>query len=171
MSDDKERRDDASLETPPIDLLEKAVADMFDGKNVGAAFWDSTLRDFRKALDAARRENVWEVVDVAFGSIISVSFEMFIRSQLAMRLRTEAFTQRRGGDYLPDVPEDVERVERSARFLLEAAERYAKVRHVTHLARRRDDPKMLYFDEEKEKIAARKSPGERGAKKAKGAEA
>lgn len=89
MSDEAAKADDAATETPPIELLEKAVADTLDGKNISATYWDRTLRDFRKALAAARRQNVWDVVDVAFGSIVSVSFEMLVRSQLAMRLRSE----------------------------------------------------------------------------------
>ena len=69
-----------------------------------------------KALDAARRENIWDVVDLAFGNIVGVSYEMFIRSHLAMRLRLEYLTQRRGADYLPNIREEAERVERVARF-------------------------------------------------------
>ncbi len=89
MGDETAKADDAVTETPPIELLEKAVADTLDGKNISATYWDRTLRDFRKALAAARRQNVWDVVDVAFGSVVSVSFEMLVRSQLAMRLRSE----------------------------------------------------------------------------------
>ena len=89
MIDETAETDGAVTETPPIELLEEVVSAMLDGKNISATYWDRTLRDLRKALAAARRQNVWDVVDVAFGSVVSVSFEMLVRSQLAMRLRSE----------------------------------------------------------------------------------
>ena len=165
MSDEAAKADGAVTETPPIELLEKAVADMLDGRNIDANYWDVTLRDFRKVLDAARRENIWAVVDLAFGNIVGVSYEMLLRSQLAMRLRLEYLTQRRGADYLPNIREYAERVERVARLLLEAAERYAKVRHVTHLARRRDDPKVVYIDEAQRGSAAAGKTGKGAPRK------
>ena len=131
-----------------------AMADMLDGRNVGPSYWDRTLRDFRKALDAARRESVWDVVDLVFGNIVALSTEMFVRGQIALRMQM-AFTGKRKGAYeFPKVAEDAERIERAARFLLEAAERYAKIRHVTHLARCRNDPKVVYFDEAQDRAAA-----------------
>ena len=147
MNDENPKPEGAVTETPPIELLEKVMADMLDGKDVGPTYWDRTLRDFRQALDAARKENVWDVVDLVFGNIVAISAEMFVRGQIALRTQMDLTGSRKGAYEFPHVAEDAERVERAARFLLEAAERYAKVRHVTHLARRRDDPKVVYIDE------------------------
>ena len=157
MIDETAETDGAVTETPPIELLEKAVADMLDGKDIGACYWDRTLRDFRKVLDAARRENIWDVVDLAFGNIVGVSYEMFIRRHLAMRLRLEYLTQRRGADYLPNIREEAERVERVARFLLDSAVQYAKVRHVSSLVSRRDSPKIIDFEAAREKATCQKA--------------
>jgi hypothetical protein len=157
MKDEAGRDEGASAETVPIEVLEKAVADMLDGKRVGAAFWDNTLKDFRKALDAARRESVWEIVDLAFGHIVAVSTEMLVRSQLAMRMRMELLTKRRGAEHFPDVREEAGRVERTARFLLEAAVQYAKVRHVSSILRRQGDPKIVDFQEAREKMARKET--------------
>ena len=159
MSDEAAKADGAVTETPPIELLEKVMADMLDGKDVGPSYWDRTLRGFRQALDAARKENVWEVVDLVFGNIVAISAEMFVRGQIALRTQMDLTASRKGAYEFPRVAEDAERVERAARFLLEAAERYAKVRHVTHLARRRDDPKVVYIDEAQGRAAA---TGKRG---------
>ncbi len=171
MRDEAAEPDGAVTETPPIELLEKAVADMLDGEDIGAAYWDRTLRGFRKALDAARRENVWDVVDLAFGNIVSVAFEMLVRSQLAMRLRMESLAQRRGAEHFPDIREDAERTERVARFIMETSVQYTKVRHVSSLVRRRDNPKILDFEEARERVAGREGSHERGTKKVEGAEA
>ncbi len=170
MNDETGRAEGAVTETPPIELLEKAVADMLEGKRVGAAFWDTTLRDFRLALDAARRESVWEIVDLAFGHIVAVSTEMLVRSQLAMQLRMEALTQRRGAEHFPDIREEAERVSRTARFLLDSAVQYAKVRHVSSLVRRRDNPKIIDLQEAREKMA-RKETGDGPEEKAEAVEA
>ncbi len=163
MSSDRKKPDEKGpaccgvSDRPPIELLEKAVADMLDGRNIDANYWDVTLRDFRKVLDAARRENIWDVVDLAFGNIVGVSYEMFIRSHLAMRLRLEYLTQRRGADYLPDIHGEAERVERVARFLLDSAVQYAKVRHVSSLVRRQGDPKIVDFESAREKASREKT--------------
>jgi hypothetical protein len=86
-----------------------------------------------QALAAAQRENVWDLLDLAFGNIAEVGVEMLIRGQLAMRTRMEALTQRRGAEKFPDVHEKAERVERIARFILDSAVQYSKVRHVSSL--------------------------------------
>ncbi len=165
MSDETAKPDGTVTETPPIELLEKVMADMLDGKNVGPSDWDWTLRDFRQALEAARKENIWEVVDLAFGNIVAVSVEMLVRGQIALRTRMAFTEKRKGAHEFPNIPEDAARVERAARFLLEAAERYARVRHVTHLARRRDDPKVIYFDEAQDKAAATGKTGKGASQK------
>lgn len=171
MSSSVEKAADGTEAVPPIELLEKAVADMLDGRKVGAAFWSDTLKDFRRALDAARRESVWEIVDLAFGHIVAVSTEMLVRSQLAMRLRMESLTQRRGAEHFPDIREDAERVERVARFMLDSAVQYAKVRHVSSLVRRRDNPKIIDFEEAREKVIQEKTEAGDAEKKAEAAEA
>jgi len=163
MSSDRKKPDEKGpacggvSDKPPIELLEKAVADMLDGEDIGACYWDRTLRGFRKALDAARRENIWDVVDLAFGNIVGVSYEMLLRSQLAMRLRLEHLTQRRGADHLPDVHEYAERIERVARFMLDSAVQYAKVRHVSSIVRRQGDPKIVDFGSAREKASREKT--------------
>ena len=171
MKDEAGKADGAVTETPPIEVLEKAVSDMLEGKRVGAAFWDNTLKDFRKALDAARRESVWEIVDLAFGHIVTVSTEMLIRSQLAMRMRMELLTKRRGAEHFPDVREEAGRVERTARFLLDTAVQYAKVRHVSSLVRRQGDPKIVDFEEARERAIREKAEAGDAEKKAGAAEA
>ena len=177
MSSDKKRPDEKGpacggvSDRPPIELLEKAVADMLEGKDIGPGYWDRTLRDFRKVLDAALRENIWAVVDLAFGNIVGVSYEMFIRSHLAMRLRLECLTQRRGADYLPDIHEYAERVERVARFMMDSAVQYAKVRHVSSIVRRQGDPKIVDFESAREKASREKTEAGDGEKKAEAAEA
>ncbi len=156
---------DGAPDSPPIELLEKVMADMLDGKNVGPGDWDYMLRDFRKALGAAAKDDIWGVVDVAFGNIVTTSVEMLTRSQIALRMRMCRTEKQMGAHEFPNIPEDAARVERAARFLLEAAERYAKVRHVTHLARRRDDPKVIYFDEAQDKAAATGKTGKGASQK------
>ncbi len=157
MSDEAGKTKEAATERPPIELLEKAVADMLDGRKIDANYWDVTLRDFRKVLDAARRANIWDVVDLAFGNIVGVSYEMLLRSQLAMRLRLEYLTQRRGADYFPNIREEAERVERVARLLLDSAVQYAKVRHVSSIVRRQGDPKIVDFEQAREKANREKT--------------
>ena len=171
MSDESAKVDGAVTETPSIELLEKVVADMLDGRNVGPSEWERTLRDFRKALDAARRENAWDVMELAFGNIVTASVEMFVRSQLAMRLRMEFLTQRRGAELFPNVREEAARVERIARFMLDSAVQFAKVRHVSSLAHRRDNPKILDFEEAREKVTREKVEAGGAQEKAEAAEA
>ncbi len=173
MSDEAGKTKEAATERPPIELLEKAVADMLDGRKIDANYWDVTLRDFRKVLDAARRANIWDVVDLAFGNIVGVSYEMLLRSQLAMRLRLEYLTQRRGADYFPNIREEAERVERVARLLLDSAVQYAKVRHVSSIVRRQGDPKIVDFESAREKASREKAKAgdAENEKKAEAAEA
>ena len=170
MSSDGHKGKDASPATPSIELLEKVVSDMLDEENIGPSDWKWTLRDFRKALDAARRENVWDVLDLAFGNIVTVSFEMLIRAQLAMRLRMEFLTQRRGAELFPNVREEAARVERVARFLLDSAVSYSKVRHVSSIVRRQGDPKIVDFESARGKAEKAKAAGE-NEKKPEAAEA
>ena len=143
-----------TIDSPPIELLEKVMANMLNGEGIAPTEWDWTLRDFRQALDAARKENVWDVVDLVFGNIVAISAEMLVRSQIALRIRMALTEKRKGAHEFPNVAEDAARVERVGRFLLESTEKYAKIRHVTHLARRRDDPKVVYFDEAQDRAAA-----------------
>jgi hypothetical protein len=171
MSNENPKPEGAVTETPPIELLEKTVSDMLDGKGIDASDWPWTLRDFRKALDTARRGNTWNVVDLAFKNIVSVSFEMLLRSQLAMRLHMDSLTQRRGAESYPDIREDAERVERVARFILDAAVQYAKVRHVSSLVRRRDDPRILDFSAAREKASQEKTKAGEAEKKTEAVEA
>jgi len=171
MSDEAGKTKEAATERPPIELLEKAVADMLDGKDIGACYWDRTLLGFRKALDAARRQNIWDVVDLAFGNIVGVSYEMLLRSQLALRLRLDLLTQRRGAELLPNVREDAERVERVARLLLDSAVQYAKVRHVSSIVRRQGDPKIVDFESAREKASREKTKAGDAEKKAEAAKA
>ncbi len=162
MSSDKKKPDEKGpaccgvSDRPPIELLEKAVADMLEGRGIDANYWRVTLRNFQKVLDAARRENIWDVVDLAFGNIVGVSYEMLLRSQLALRLRLEYLTQRRGADHFPDIHEYAERVERVARFMMDSAVQYAKVRHVSSIVRRQGDPKIVDFEAAREKASREK---------------
>ncbi len=152
--------EDASQETPPIELLEKAMSDMLLERNNGPSLWDSTLTGFEKALDAALREGVWDVLNLAFTRIVAVSVEMLMRSQIALRTQLALMGRSRGAREFPrGVEEDAARVERTARFLLEAAERYAKVRHVTAIARRSTpDGKIVPIDSAR----ARRSRSDKG---------
>jgi len=163
---DENTKTDATTERPPIGLLQMAVVEMMNSDFTGPAYWESTLRDFRKALDAARRENVWDVVQMAFEEIVGVSFEMLIRSMTVLRGRMAVLEHNKGAREFAPVSAEAERVERVARFLLEAAERFAKVRHVVHLARRKDDPKIVDFEAAREKVTS-----DKGKKKAKAADA
>ncbi len=153
MSDETAKAEVVVTERPPIEILEKVVAGMLDGEGIGAPDWRWTLRDFRKALAAARRENVWDLLDLAFGTVAEVGVEMLIRSQIAMRLRMEALTQRHGAERFPDVREDAERVERVATFLLDSAAKFAKIRHVSSIVRRQGDPKIVDFGAAREKAS------------------
>ena len=155
---------------PPIELLEMAVVEMMNSGNTGPAYWESTLRDFRKALDAARHENVWDVVQMAFEEIVGVSFEMLIRSMTVLRRRMAVLEHNKGAREFTPVGAEAERVERVAHFMLETAERFAKVRHVTHLARRKDDPKIVDLESAREKVASGDAKKKR-KKKAKAADA
>lgn len=171
MSDETAKAEVVVTERPPIEILEKVVAGMLDGEGIGAPDWRWTLGNFRKALAAARRENVWDVLDLAFGSIAEVGVEMLIRSQLAMRLRMEALTQRHGAERFPNVREDAERVERIARFILDSSVQYAKVRHVSSIVRRQGDPKIVDFEAAREKASREKVEAGDAEKKTGAAEA
>ena len=157
MSNETGKTDGSATERPPIELLESIMADMLDGKNVGPSEWGSTLKGFRKALDAARRANVWDVVDLAFGNIVSASVEMLVRSQIALRMGMARQEERKGAHQFPKVHEDAERVERVARFLLDSTVQYAKVRHVSSIVRRQGDPKIVDFEAAREKAAREKA--------------
>ncbi len=160
MSGNKRKAEDASEETPPIELLEKVMGDMLLEQNIGPGFWGCTLADFRKALDAAIREGVWDVLDVAFAGIVAVSVEMLVRSQIALRMQLAFAERSRGAREFPrGLEEDAARVERTSKFLLEAAERYAKVRHVTAISRRSTpDGKIVPIDSAR----ARRSRSDKG---------
>jgi len=167
MSRDKRKAEGASQETPPIELLEKAMANILLERNNGPSFWSSTLEDFKKALDAALRDGVWDVLDLAFTRIVAASVEMLARSEIALRMQMTSAARAWGARRFPrGIEEDAERFERVSRFLLESAERYSKVRHLSAIARRSTpDGKIISLDTAKAK-RSRKDKG-KSRKKAK----
>ncbi len=159
MSGSKRKAEGVSKETP-IELLEKAMADMLLERNNGPSFWGSTLTAFRKTLDTALRDNVWQALDTTFNEIVAVSIEMLMRSQIALRMKLASTERGWGARQFPKgIEEDAARVERTVRFLLESAERYARIRHLTAIARRSTpDGKIVPIDEAKAK-RSRKDKG------------
>lgn len=110
----------------------------------------SAMQQLREALDAAARENSWNLVEFAFSRATSLGAELLVRAQLEMRehLRRHDETGGAARRY-PDIASSAERLERVVDWLLDVAVRYGRVRHLVDIARRRlDDPKIVPIERE-----------------------
>ena len=115
-----------------------------------SGFFDIRISDLRCALDAAAKDSVWDVVDRTFGMIAAVSTEMAVRATVALRKALDRHDAHPGAELFPPVNEHAERVQRIAHFTLDCATKYAKVRHLTTIAKR-GDPKIVSFEDARKK--------------------
>jgi hypothetical protein len=141
-------------QTPPIEVLEQVIHQLRDTSNIGPTNWSRSLAALRSAIDAARRDNVWGLADVAFSELAAISLEMLVRAGVALRARMAIPDQRLGACEFPDIAQEAARVERIGRFMLDAADQYARIRHVTHIARRSNDAKIVDLDSAREEASA-----------------
>jgi hypothetical protein len=112
-------------------------------------FLPGRLHKLRSALDKATRICAWDVLDLTFALIAATSTEMMVRAVVALRTRCDMHDQK-PKDLYPPVAEHAERLQRVANFTLDCATRYAKVRHLTTIAKR-GDPKIVSIDDARKK--------------------
>ena len=120
--------------------------------------YGNQIEKLRRAMCQARRDNVWDLVDLAFGQVVSTSLEMLLRAtrQLNVHLLDSDHRRSPGGTDFPPLYESAERVERVARLLLDLSAQYGKVRHVSDIVRRsKPDPKIVEFEAERTKAKGR----------------
>ena len=127
------------------------------------------IPQLRRALERARREDVFGLIDVAVGQAVATGVEMLTRAQLALRAACRYGDNRRApsGQEFPNVNEQAERVQRIAFFLTQIGRDYARIARRSHLAKRRNaDPKVVDFREARETVATKKkaAPGRSEAK-------
>jgi len=138
---------------PPMAMVEELIDNILADKGGAmSVYYDHRMPDLRDALRQACRENAWDVVEEIFGMIAATGAEMIVRSLVALKRATDHYDRQNGSQRFPPVQDETERVQRVATFMLDSAERYAKISHVTHLARRKNDPKIVDFDVEREKM-------------------
>ncbi len=109
---------------------------------------DTDIPRLRRSLEKARKEDLFGLIDVAVGQAVVTGVEMLTRARLALQAACLYYDTRRSpaGQEFPNVRDEVERVERITRFLTDVACDYAKVSHLSHLAKRRNgDPKVVDF--------------------------
>ena len=107
----------------------------------------SAMRQLREALDAAAKQNAWDLVELSFAKATALGVELLVRSQVEMRdhLRRHDETGGAARRY-PDIAASAERFQRIIDFVLDIAGTYSRVRHVVDLERRKtDDPKLVDF--------------------------
>ncbi len=115
---------------------------------------------FRKALDAACREDVWQIVDDAFGRLVVTTYELLFRALIELRANLDHWDGKcPSGNQFPDIQQTTGRIERIARFLLELSRNYSKTKHVTQLAKREYPPEMKLV------VVKEKRNGDRAAQK------
>jgi len=157
--DDQMSGADETPDAPPIGVIRRVTDELLNGDSSWVSmFYSDSIRELRQALDVASRENAWEMVEYVFQMIASTSAEMALRSVLGLRLATRRHDQDgMAPSQFPPIKEEAERLQRIAIFLLDCATKYAKVRHVSSLVRRQGDPKIVNFDEAREKAERAKT--------------
>ena len=146
-SEDREHRPGEAQGVPPMAEVEKLIDDLLaDNRAARTMFFSHRIEDLRRSLDAAARENVFEIVDRVFQMIAATAAEMALRSLICPRMATE-HTDRSGGaaPRFPPVKDEAERLQRIATFLMGCSTKYTKVRHVSSLVGRQGDPKIVDF--------------------------
>ncbi len=160
MSDHCGADNDVGVAPPAAELVERLIEAMVNVTPARALEMQLDIAKLRRALDAARSEDAFALLDVAFGRAAAVGVEMQVRAEIALRFAFEHYDRRRspGGQEFPRVEADAERFVRIARFLVDIGSDYAKIAHVAQLAKRKlNDPKLVDLDRAREDAAKKES--------------